>query len=131
MAKIEAAQCGALEAIMLNDQGFVAECTGDNLFIVYKGKIYTPDASNGALRGITRQAVMDLAEGAGYELSEVNLTRYEIWNADECFLTGTAAELIPVVKLDSRVIGNGRPGKVTQELHAAFHAEVSTRGTML
>ncbi len=131
MAKMEAAQSGALEAIMLNDQGYVAECTGDNLFIVHKGTVYTPDAANGALRGITRQAVMDLAAKCGYELKEANLTRYEIWNADECFLTGTAAELIPVVKLDSRTIGDGKPGPVTRQLHAAFHEEVSTRGTML
>ncbi len=131
MAKIEAAQAGALEAIMLNDQGYVAECTGDNLFIVHKGKIYTPDAANGALRGITRQAVIDMAAKLGYPLKEANLTRYEVWNADECFLTGTAAELIPVVKLDSRTIGDGRPGPVTQALHAAFHEEVVSHGTML
>lgn len=131
LAKIEAAQAGALEAIMLNDQGYVAECTGDNLFIVHKGVIFTPDASNGALRGITRQAVMDLAKSLGYQVKECNLTRYEIWNADECFLTGTAAELIPVVKLDSRSIGTGMPGAVTKELHAAFHDEVGTHGTML
>ena len=131
MAKVEAAQSGALEAVMLNDQGYVAECTGDNIFLVYKGAIYTPASSNGALRGITRQAVMDLGEAAGYKVIETNLTRYEIWNADECFLTGTAAELIPVVKLDGRVIGSGKPGPVTGELHSAFHKEVSTRGTML
>lgn len=131
MAKIEAAQAGALEAIMLNDQGYVAECTGDNLFIVHKGKIYTPDAANGALRGITRQAVIDMAAKLGYPLKEANLTRYEVWNADECFLTGTAAELIPVVKLDSRTIGDGKPGPVTRALHAAFHDEVVTHGTML
>lgn len=131
MAKVEAAQAGALEAIMLNDQGNVAECTGDNLFIVHKGVIFTPHASNGALRGITRQAVMDIATSAGYEVKEVNLTRYEIWNADECFLTGTAAELIPVVGLDSRKIGTGGPGPVTKKLHSAFHDEVSTHGTML
>ncbi len=131
MAKIEAAQSGALEAIMLNDQGFVAECTGDNIFIVHKGILYTPDVANGALRGITRQAVIDIAQAAGYEVKEANLTRYEIWNAEECFLTGTAAELIPVVKLDTRVIGDGRPGKVTQQLHAAFHEEVGTHGSMI
>lgn len=131
MAKIEAAQAGALEAIMLNDQGYVAECTGDNLFIIHKGKLYTPDAANGALRGITRQAVIDLAKAQGIEVRECNLTRYEIWNADECFLTGTAAELIPVVKLDSRLIGSGQPGPVTQQLHAAFHGEVSTHGTKI
>lgn len=131
MAKMEAAQYGALEAIMLNDNGYVAECTGDNLFIVHKGRIYTPDTANGALRGITRQAVMDLAKSLGLELAEKNITRYEIWNADECFLTGTAAEVIPVVKLDGREIGDGLPGPITQKLHAAFHEEVSSRGTML
>ena len=131
MAKMEAAQHGALEAIMLNDQGYVAECTGDNLFIVSKGKIYTPSVSNGALRGITRASAMEIAEQLGYELVETNLTRYDVWNSDECFLTGTAAELIPVVKLDGRLIGNGTPGEITQKLHRAFHKEVSTRGTML
>ncbi len=131
MAKVEAAQAGALEGIMLNDQGNVAECTGDNLFIVHKGVIFTPHASNGALRGITRQAVIDIASSQGLEVREVNLTRYEIWNADECFLTGTAAELIPVVGLDSRSIGTGTPGPITKQLHAAFHDEVSTHGTMI
>ncbi|MBD5779260.1 branched-chain-amino-acid transaminase [Pelagicoccus sp. NFK12] len=131
MAKVEAAQAGALEGILLNDQGNVAECTGDNIFIVHKGVIFTPHASNGALRGITRQAVIDLANAEGIEVKEVNLTRYEIWNADECFLTGTAAELIPVVGLDSRAIGDGKPGPITQKLHAAFHQEVSTHGTMI
>lgn len=131
MAKMEAAQHGALEAIMLNDQGFVAECTGDNLFIVSKGKIYTPTVSNGALRGITRASAMEIAEKLGYELIETNLTRYDVWNSDECFLTGTAAELIPVVKLDGRLIGNGKPGEITKTLHSAFHDEVSSRGTML
>ncbi len=131
LAKMEAAQNGALEAIMLNDQGYVAECTGDNIFIVHKGVVYTPDVANGALRGITRGTVIELAEKAGLKVKECNLTRHEIWNADECFLSGTAAELIPVVKLDGRVIGAGKPGAVTQQLHAAFHEEVSTRGAML
>lgn len=131
MAKMEAAQRGALEAIMLNDQGFIAECTGDNLFIVHKGKLYTPDISNGALRGITRQAVIDLAKERDLDLKECNLTRYEVWNADECFLTGTAAEIIAVVALDERKIGDGTPGPITKQLHSAFHDEVSTHGTML
>jgi len=131
LAKMEAAQQGALEAIMLNDQGYVAECTGDNIFVVHKGVVYTPDVANGALRGITRNTVIELAEKAGLRVKECNLTRHEIWNADECFLTGTAAELIPVVKLDGRVIGNGKPGTVTRQLHAAFHEEVSTRGVIL
>lgn len=131
LAKMEAAQNGALEAIMLNDQGYVAECTGDNIFVIHKGTLYTPDVANGALRGITRGTVIELAEKAEIKVKECNLTRHEIWNADECFLTGTAAELIPVVKLDGRIIGAGKPGPVTQQLHAAFHEEVSTRGVML
>jgi len=131
LAKMEAAQNGALEAIMLNDQGYVAECTGDNIFVAHKGVIYTPDVANGALRGITRGTVIELAEKAGLTVKECNMTRHEIWNADECFLTGTAAELIPVVKLDGRVIGTGKPGAITKQLHAAFHEEVSTRGVML
>lgn len=131
MAKIEAAQRGALEAILLNDQGYVAECTGDNLFLVHKGALMTPDVANGALRGITRQAVIDLAKDQGIAVKEANLTRYDIWNADECFLTGTAAELIPVVSLDGRRIGDGRPGPVMRRLHEAYHHEVSVRGTML
>lgn len=131
MAKMEAAQQGALEAIMLNDQGHVAECTGDNIFVVHKGAIYTPGVANGALRGITRQAVMDLAASLDLKLEEKNLTRYDIWNADECFLTGTAAELIPVVKLDGRKIGQGVPGPITKKLHAAFHDEVTTHGTVI
>ena len=87
--------------------------------------------SNGALRGITRGAVIELAESEGIPIKECNLTRHEIWNADECFLTGTAAELIPVVKLDGRVIGSGKPGEVTKKLHAAFHEEVSRHGVLL
>lgn len=130
-AKIEAAQMGALEAIMLNDQGYVSECTGDNLFIVHKGVIYTPDVAAGALKGITRQAIIDIARNLGYEVIEKNLTRYEVWCADECFLTGTAAEVIPVVSVDGREIADGRPGTVTARLLEAFHAEVSTCGRMI
>lgn len=131
LAKIEAAQMGSLEAIMLNDQGFISECTGDNLFIAHKGVIYTPDVANGALKGITRQAIMDLSNKLGYELIEKNLTRYDVWCADECFLTGTAAEVIPVVKVDGRPIGSGKPGAITNELLEAFHREVAVEGTML
>jgi len=131
MAKIEAAQQGALEAIMLNDQGFVAECSGDNLFLVHKGVIYTPDASAGALKGITRQAIFDLAAEKGIKLIEKNLTRYDVWVADECFLTGTAAELIPVVAVDGREIGTGQPGPVTHSLLDAFHKRVTSDGTRI
>jgi len=131
MAKIEAAQQGALEAIMLNDQGFVAECTGDNLFLVHKGVIYTPDTSSGALKGITRQAIFDLAAERDLKLVEKNITRYDVWVADECFLTGTAAELIPVVAVDGREIGSGQPGPVTLSLLEAFHKHVTTDGTRI
>lgn len=121
LAKIEAIRSGVLEAVMLNSQGYVAECTGDNLFIVRGGRILTPPVSAGALRGITRQVVMQLAlEHLGVTVEEENLTRYDIFTADECFLTGTGAEIIPSVKLDGRVIGTGRPGKITGQLMKLF-----------
>ena len=105
LAKIEANNSGCEEAVMLNAEGFVAECTADNLFIVKNGALFTPPLSAGALYGITRQTVIELAQEAGLKVSEPNLTRYDLFNADECFLTGTGAELIPVVKIDGRVIG--------------------------
>ena len=116
MAKIEAKQAGALEAIMLNDQGYVAECTADNVFIVRKGEVLTPAATHGALQGITRGAAIDIARELGLQPREAELTRYDIWCADECFLTGTGAEVIPVVKLDGREIGTGQPGPATQRV---------------
>jgi branched-chain amino acid aminotransferase len=131
MAKMEAAQQGALEAIMLNDEGYVAECSGDNLFLAHKGVLYTPDVSTGALKGITRQVIFELAKELGLTLVERNLTRYDVWCADECFLTGTAAEIIPVVMVDGREIGSGRPGPVTARLLDAFHARVASDGTKL
>ena len=131
LAKIEAAQHGALEAIMLNDQGHVAECTGDNIFIVSKGRVMTPDPAAGALRGITRQVMFELAADLGLTMEERNLTRYDVWNAEECFLTGTAAEVVPVVKVDGREIGAGKPGPVTARFLEAFHERVSTDGTMI
>jgi branched-chain amino acid aminotransferase len=129
LAKIEARQFGALEAILLNDQGYVAECTGDNIFIVHKGTIITPSASQGALKGITRSAIVDIAAGLKVPLVEANMTRYDVWNADECFLTGSAAEVIPVVKLDGREIGTGKPGPITHRLLENFRARVLTEGT--
>ncbi|MGA3006491.1 MAG: branched-chain-amino-acid transaminase [Opitutaceae bacterium] len=131
LAKMEARQAGVHEAIMLNDQGYVAECTGDNLFVVHKGVILTPAASQGALKGITRDTVFDLGLELGLPVQENNLTRYDVWNADECFLTGTGAEVIPVVKLDGREIGAGQPGPITQRVLAAFHRRVLTEGTRL
>jgi branched-chain amino acid aminotransferase len=131
LAKIEAKQFGALEAIMLNDQGYVAECTGDNIFIVHKGEIITPAASQGALKGITRGAILDIATELNIPLREADLTRYDVWNADECFLTGTAAEVIPVVKLDGREIGNAKPGAITQKVLASFRRRVLSEGTKI
>ena len=131
LGKIEARQFGALEAIMLNDQGFVAECTADNIFIVHKGEIITPAASQGALKGVTRSTIFDIARDLGVPIREADLTRYDIWVADECFLTGTGAEVVPTVKLDGREIGDGRPGPVTKRILDAFRARVLVEGTRL
>jgi branched-chain amino acid aminotransferase len=131
LAKIEARQAGALEAVMLNDQGFVAECTADNIFSVSKGIVRTPATDEGALPGITRGAVLDIARERGMEACETRLTRHDLWCADECFLTGTGAEIVPVVKLDGRQIGDGRPGAVTRRLTEAFQQRVRTDGTRL
>jgi branched-chain amino acid aminotransferase len=131
LAKIEAKQAGALEAIMLNAQGYVAECTADNVFIVQQGEIITPAASAGALKGITRATVFDIAKELGIPMRESNLTRYDVWCADECFLTGTGAEVIPVVKLDGRVIGAGKPGPVTARVLTSFRQRVLVEGTRI
>ncbi len=131
LAKIEAQQAGAGEGLMLNEQGFVAECTGDNIFTVKHGKIFTPPISSGALAGITRQAAIEMAVEFGIPISEPEMTRYDIFTADECFLTGTAAEVIPVVKLDSRVIGSGVPGPITRRLIDRFHQLTATTGTAI
>jgi len=128
LAKIEANNAGCEEAIMLNAEGFVAECTGDNVFIVKNGQLFTPPLSAGALYGITRRTVMDIAAESGYSVSESNLTRYDLFNADECFLTGTGAEIVPVTKIDGRVIGRGRPGPVTRELEEKYHALTKISG---
>jgi branched-chain amino acid aminotransferase len=124
MAKIEATNAGCLEALMLNHKGEVAECTGDNLFVVTGGVIHTPSIDSGILEGITRDAVIELARAAGYTVVERTMDRYDVYTADECFLTGTAAELIPVVECDGRVLGSGRPGPVTRELRQRFHGLV-------
>lgn len=128
LAKIEANNGGCEEAIMLNAEGYVAECTGDNIFIVKGGQMFTPPLSAGALYGITRGVVMELAEEASFKVSEPNLTRYDLFNADECFLTGTGAELIPVVKIDGRVIGSGKPGPVTNSLVKKYKALTQVSG---
>jgi branched-chain amino acid aminotransferase len=128
LAKIEANNAGCEEAIMLNAEGFVAECTGDNIFVVKEGHLLTPPLSAGALYGITRRTVMDLAAQSGLAVSEPDLTRYDLFNADECFLTGTAAELMPVVKIDGRTIGSGKPGPVTRNLVTKYHTLTKASG---
>ena len=128
LAKIEANIGGYVEAVMLNAEGFVAECTGDNIFIVKKGALLTPPLSAGALYGITRQVVMEIATEMGIPVHEVNLTRYDLFNADECFLTGTAAEIVPVVKIDARTIGDGKPGAITQKLIERYRVLTKTTG---
>jgi branched-chain amino acid aminotransferase len=120
LAKIESIQAGCLEALMLNHKGEVAECSGDNIFVIKAGVLKTPPTDAGILEGITRDAIMELAEKAGIPVREMSLTRHDIYIADECFLTGTAAEVIPVVKCDARIIGNGKPGPVTRQLREAF-----------
>jgi len=122
LAKIEGLQAGCIEALMLNHKGEVSECTGDNIFLVRKGVLYTPPIDAGILEGVTRQAVIDLAQAANIEVREVALTKHDVYIADECFLTGTAAEVIPVVKVDSRPIGSGKPGPLTLDLKKSFHA---------
>jgi branched-chain amino acid aminotransferase len=128
LAKIEANNSGCEEAVMLNAEGFVSECTGDNLFIVKNEALQTPPLSAGALYGITRGVVMEMAGESGMEVTEPNLTRHDLFNADECFLTGTGAELVPVVKIDGRVIGNGKPGQITQKLVAQYRALTKMSG---
>jgi branched-chain amino acid aminotransferase len=128
LAKIEANNAGVEEAVMLNADGFVAEGTADNLFIVKNGALFTPPLSAGALYGITRQTVIELAEASGVKVSEPNLTRYDLFNADECFLTGTGAEIMPVIKIDGRVIGSGKPGALTRKLVEDYHALTKASG---
>jgi len=129
MAKIEAIHGGAEEGVMLNEQGFVAECTGDNLFIVRDGEVVTPPVSAGALNGITRRVMFEIAESLGVRLREENLTRYDLYVADECFLTGTAAEVVPVANYDRRPIGDGKPGPVTLRFIERFRHLTKNTGT--
>ena len=121
LAKIEGAKAGCIEALMLNHKGEVAECTGDNIFLVSGGEIYTPPIDAGILEGITRNAVIEIAERAGMKVHQIPLTRHDVYTADECFLTGSAAEVIPVVKVDTRPIGNGQVGPVSRDLKERFH----------
>lgn len=124
-AKLEANQVGAGEGLMLTENGHVAECTGDNIFFGKNGVVYTPAAHLGILEGITRQTAMDLLVELGIKVVDGIYTRFDLYGADECFLTGTAAEVIPMVKLDGRPIGDGKPGPITKKLIAAFHAYVA------
>jgi len=128
LAKLEAQRAGAGEGLMLNEQGYVAECTGDNIFLVRDGAITTPPISSGALAGVTRAVVFEIAAEMGIPISEPLMTRYDIYTADECFLTGTAAEVIPAVKLDGRSIGDGRPGPITRRLITRFHELTASTG---
>ncbi len=121
LAKIEGLQAGCVEALMLNQKGEVAECTGDNIFLVTRGQLLTPSIDAGILEGITRAVVIELAVEAGIPVREIPLTKHDVYIADECFLTGSAAEVVPVVKVDSRRIGDGRPGPVTRQLLTRFH----------
>jgi branched-chain amino acid aminotransferase len=122
LAKIEAIRAGCFEAIMLNHNGEVAECTGDNLFLVKKGLLKTTPPDAGILEGVTRNVVLDLAKAAGIPTLECALIRHDVYTADECFLTGTAAEIIAVTKVDGRIIGSGKPGPVTKQLRERFQA---------
>jgi branched-chain amino acid aminotransferase len=121
LAKIEGIQAGCIEALMLNHKGEIAECTGDNIFLVRQGRLLTPPIDAGILEGITRQAVIGLAREMGIEVAEIPLTKHDVYIADECFLTGTTAEVVPVVTVDSRTIGAGVPGPMTGKLMARFH----------
>lgn len=120
LAKIEAINAGFQEAIMLDSLGYVAECTGDNIFIVKNGELYTPPQCMGTLRGITRDAVLGIARRLSIPAHEHVITRHEVYISDECFLTGTAAEIVPVVKVDGRVIGDGAPGDLTALISKEF-----------
>jgi branched-chain amino acid aminotransferase len=121
LAKIEGLKAGCVEALMLNHKGEIAECTGDNIFLVRDNKLLTPPIDAGILEGITRQAVIDIAREHSIPVLEIPLTKHDVYIADECFLTGSAAEVVPVVKVDNRSIGTGEPGPITLELKSRFH----------
>jgi branched-chain amino acid aminotransferase len=128
LAKIDANRAGAQEAILLNAEGFVGECTADNLFVVKHGALLTPSPQDGALEGITRGALLELAGEARIPAREKRLTRYDVYTADECFLSGTGAEVMPIAEVDGRKIGTATPGPVTEMLLEAFHALVRREG---
>ena len=129
MARIEANLASADEALMLNDAGNVAECTADNVFVIKRGQIFTPPITAGALRGITRAVVFEIAAEVGIKITETDITRHDVFTADECFLTGTAAEVVPVIKADGRLIGNGKPGPISVRIIARFRELTRESGT--
>ena len=129
MAKVEATHAGADEGVMLNEQGYVAECTGDNIFVIRKGVVTTPPVYAGALCGITRNVVFEICQDLGIPIRETEMTRYDIYTADECFLTGTAAEVIAAIELDTRPIGDGKPGVITGRIIARFREITGSTGT--
>ncbi|MDP3980006.1 MAG: branched-chain-amino-acid transaminase [Chlamydiota bacterium] len=131
MAKIEAQQSGYEEAIMLSQEGYISECTGDNIFIIKNQQLLTPSLHHGVLEGITRDAVMQLTGQMGLGVHETTLLRHDLFNADECFLTGTAAEVVPVVKIDGRVIGDGKPGAITRKIAKGFASYVKKTGVLV
>jgi len=131
LAKIDAQNAGAQEAIMLNQAGYVAECSADNIFAVRDGRLVTPSPQDGALEGITRGVVLELAAEGGIPAAEARLTRFDLYTADECFVTGTGAELMRVREIDGRAIGKPEAGPVTRKLSEAFHALVRNEGTPL
>ncbi|HOJ30533.1 MAG TPA: branched-chain-amino-acid transaminase [bacterium] len=129
LAKIEATNAGAMEGLFLNNEGYVAECTGENIFIVVENKLFTPPIFAGALDGISRDAVIQIGREIGLDVEEKLLTRYDLYNSDECFLTGTAAEIIPVTLIDGRTIGSGKLGPLTRRIREEFHRLVQKDGT--
>jgi len=128
MAKIEANNAGASEGLMLNYEGYVSECTGENIFVVSRGSLVTPPISAGVLGGITRNTVIEIADGIGLDVKEKDMTRYDIFTAEECFLTGTAAEIVPVISLDGRVIGTGKPGEITNRIRKEYSLLTMSEG---
>jgi branched-chain amino acid aminotransferase len=128
MAKVEAQQAGAMEAVMLNAEGYVAECTADNIFVVRQDHLLTPSVACGALPGVTRDTVLEIARQQGWPAQESLLTRYDLYTADECFMTGSGAEIVPVVQIDGRCIGSGKPGPMTAILRQRFAARCRCDG---
>lgn len=124
MAKIEALKAGYDEAILLSPQGYVSECTGENLFVVRNGRIFTPPLSAGALEGITQDSVITIARDLGYEVEYDHILRSDLYTAEEAFLTGTAAEVVPIASVDDRIVGDGRPGAITRRLQEIYHGAV-------